>query len=229
MRTMTAADAVHDTGTAAGQDPVSAAEDRLLDAALRHAPTLGWGGRLVEAAAREAGVGAGELRLILPRGAEDLAALLWRRHDAHTAAQLAGVDAAALKVRERIRTAVSTRVEVAAADGEAERRAAAFLALPTHAPLALRLAWATADALWRWAGDSATDETHYSKRALLAGVLLSTAAVRAASGRAASERHLDRAIGGVMTFEKLKARLPSPGALAQQAAAALGRLRYGAR
>lgn len=213
----------------AGRDPVSAAEDRLLNAALRHAATLGWGGRLVEAAAREAGVGAGELRLLLPRGAEDLAALLWRRHDAQAAAELAGVDAAALKVRERIRTAVSTRVEIAAADGEADRRAAAYLALPTHARLALRLAWGTADALWRWAGDTATDENHYSKRAILAGVLLSTAAVRAASGRETAARHLDRAIGGVMRFETLKAGLPSPGAMAQRAAAALGRLRYGAR
>ena len=210
-------------------DPVSAAEDRLLDAAVRLAPTLGWGGRLVEAAARDAGVGAGELRLLLPRGAEDLAALLWRRHDATALATLAAVDARALKVRVRIRTAVAARVEAAVVDGVADRRAAAFLALPTHAPLALRLAWGAADGLWRWAGDTATDENHYSKRAILAGVLLSTAAVRAASGREAAERHLDRAIDGVMRFETLKARLPSPGALAQGAAAALGRLRYGAR
>ena len=210
-------------------DPVSAAEDRLLDAAVRLAPQLGWGGRLVEAAAREAGVGAGELRLVAPRGAEDLAALLWRRHDAQAAEALAGVDAAALKVRERIRTAVATRVEIAAADGEAERRAAAYLALPTHAPLALRLGWSTADALWRWAGDTATDENHYTKRAILAGVLLSTAAVRAASGGEAATRHLDRAIGAVMRFETLKAQLPRTGPLFQQAAAALGRLRYGAR
>ena len=210
-------------------DPVSLAEERLLDAAVRHAPTLGWGGRLVEAAAREAGVGAGELRLILPSGAADLAALLWRRHDAQALAHLAGTDAATLRTRARVRTAVATRVEVAFADGEAEKRAAAFLALPTHAPLALRLAWATSDGLWRWAGDTATDENHYTKRAILSGVLLSTAAVRMASGREGAERHLDRAIGGVMAFEKLKAGLPSPGALADRAAAALGRWRYGAR
>lgn len=210
-------------------DPVTAAEHRLLDTAVRLAPALGWGGRLVQAAVREAGVGGGELRLILPAGAADLAALLWRRHDAQALVELGGIDAASLKVRERIRTAVATRVEAAAADGEAERRAAAFLALPTHAPLALRLAWGTADGLWRWAGDTATDENHYTKRAILSGVLLSTAAVRMASGREGAERHLDRAIGGVMTFEKVKAGLPSAGALADRAAAALGRWRYGAR
>ena len=38
-------------------------------------------------------------------------------------------------------------------------------------PLGLRLAWESADALWRWAGDTATDENHYSKRVLLAGIL----------------------------------------------------------
>ena len=208
-------------------DPVAAAEDRLLDAALRHAPGLGWGGRLVQAAAREAGVGAGELRLILPAGAADLAALLWRRHDAAALAELGGIDAASLKVRERIRTAVATRVEVAARDGEAERRAAAFLALPPHALLGLRMAWTTADGLWRWAGDTATDENHYSKRAILAGLLVSTASARLSGGPAAAARRLEGGIDRVMAFEVWKAKLPR--ADAAGIAAALGRLRYGAR
>ena len=216
-------------GRMSDSDPVRAIEDRLLDAALRHAPVLGWGGRLVQAAAREAQVEAGELALVLPRGAADLAALLWRRHDAQALAQLAGVDAAALKVRERIRTAVATRVDVAAADGPAEDRAAAFLTLPHRAPLALRLAWATADGLWRWAGDTATDENHYSKRAILAGVLLSVAVRRRSHGRDAAMALLDAQIERVMAFEKWKAGAPSPSEAAKAAAAALGRLRYGAR
>jgi ubiquinone biosynthesis protein COQ9 len=34
--------------------------------------------------------------------------------------------------------------------------------------------WATADAIWWFAGDTATDFNHYTKRGLLAGVLGST-------------------------------------------------------
>lgn len=215
--------------TDAEHDWAQAAEARLLDAALRLAPQLGWGERLVRAAAREAGLEDAVLRLLLPRGAADLAALLWRRHDARALAELALVDAASLKVRERIRTAVAARVEAAAADGEAEKRAAAWAALPHHAPLTLRLAWATADKLWRWAGDTATDENHYTKRAILAGVLLSTSLVRMSGGRDAAASHLDAQIGRVMRFERWKTGLPKPSEIGDRLAGALGRMRYGAR
>lgn len=204
-------------------------EARLLDAALRRATELGWGHRLVQAAARDVGVGEGALRLLLPNRAADLAALLWRRHDARALSELAAIDPAALKIRERIRTAVAARVEAAAADGEAEKRAAAWLALPHHAPLGLRLAWATADKLWRWAGDTALDENHYSKRAILSGVLLSTSLVRMSSGSDKALEHLDARIADVMRFETWKAGLPKAGDLGERLAGALGRMRYGGR
>ena len=215
--------------TVAAPDWAEAAEARLLDAAVRLAPELGWGGRLAQAAAREAGLDKATMRLLLPRGAADLAALLWRRHDDRAMAELAAVDAASLKIRERIRTAVTARVEAAAADAEAEKRAAAWAALPHHAPLTLRLAWATADKLWRWAGDVATDENHYTKRAILAGVLLSTSLVRMSGGREAAAAHLDAQIGRVMRFEMWKAGLPKPSEIGDRVAGSLGRLRYGAR
>ncbi len=45
------------------------------------------------------------------------------------------------------------------------RRALAVLALPQHAPLALRLLYETVDGIWYAAGDSATDFSFYTKRA----------------------------------------------------------------
>ena len=216
------------TDAAPSEDWADAVEARLLDAAVRLAPETGWTDRLVAAAARAAGVSEAEARLLLPRGARDLAALLWRRHDAQALAELAKVDAASLKVRERIRAAVEARVEAAGRDEAAERKASAFLALPHNQPLTLRLAWATADALWRWAGDTATDENHYSKRAILTEVLLSTALVRLARGRAAAQAHLSSQIDAVMRFETWKARLPKASGLATRLAERLGRLRYGA-
>jgi ubiquinone biosynthesis protein COQ9 len=125
----------------------------------------------------------------------------------------------------RIRRSVEARMDAAFADEAALRRWAGFLALPPNAPLAARLVWETADRLWRWAGDAATDENHYSKRAILAGVLASTLAVRLREGRAASLDHLDRQIDHVMAFESWKARL-KPADLATTLASALGRRRY---
>jgi ubiquinone biosynthesis protein COQ9 len=139
---------------------------------------------------------------------------------------LAGIDPAALKIRDRIRTGVLARTEAAVEHEGATRRWMGFLVLPTHAALGLRLLWASADALWRWAGDTATDENHYSKRALLAEILLSTLAIRVTADAEAAAAHLDRRIEGVMTFERWKGRF-RPGDVAVKAARALGRVRYG--
>jgi ubiquinone biosynthesis protein COQ9 len=210
-------------------DWADAAETRVLNEALRLAPTLRWNGQLAKAAAKAAGLSEADAMLLLPKGPDDLAALLFRRHDAVALATLAKLDGASLKVRERIHTAVSARIEAAMADEAAVRCASAYLATPLHGPLALSLGWATADKLWRWAGDTATDENHYSKRAILSAVLFSTLAARLSGGKDKAEAHLKARIDNVMAFEKWKAGLPTPVAFARDAASLLGRLRYGAR
>ena len=203
------------------------AEQRLLEAAIPLAASVGWNARLLAGAAREASLSEGEAGLVLPNGARDLAALMSRRHDAAAMLALAAVDPAALKIRERIRQGVEARLDAAAADGEATKRWAAFLALPTNAALGLRLAWESADGLWRWAGDTATDENHYSKRALLAGILISTLAVRLSAGREAASAQLAARIDNVMAFEKWKATR-KPSTFGRDLAERLGRMRYGA-
>src|SRR5580658_4407052 len=198
-------------------------ETRLLDAALNHVERLGWTSRLVAAAARDVGLTVAEAELLLPEGPRDLAALLARRHDAAALSGLGAVDVAGLKVRERIRAGVLARVDAALGDLHVTRRWMGFLALPANAALGLRLVWASADSLWRWAGDTATDENHYTKRALLAGILVSTLAVRLTSGEAAAAAHLDRRIEGVMAFERFKGRFARLD-LGRWTAGALGRL-----
>ena len=204
------------------------AEARLLDGALDLAPDCGWTSRTIRLAAGRAGLSEAEAALLVPNGAADLVTLLWRRHDAQGMAALAGVDPRGLKVRERITRAVQARVEAAADDAPATRRLQGWLALPHHLPLGARLLWASADAIWRWAGDTATDENHYSKRAILSGVLGPAIAIRLASGRSASDAYVSRRIADVMAFEKWKAGLPRTD-LGFQLAGALGKLRYGAQ
>lgn len=213
-------------GMTAANDWIDETEARLLSAALPHAAKLGWSRRLIAAAAKDVGLSGAEAELLLPGGSRDLAALLARRHDAAALVALAASDLASLKVRERIRKGVLARCEAAMADGEAVRRWSGFLALPLNAPLGLRLAWASADSLWRWAGDTATDENHYTKRALLAEILISTLAVRQALGANAASAHLDGRIEAVMRFEKWKGGL-KVGDVAARLAATLGRWRYG--
>ena len=214
------------TAAAAETDWADAAEGRVLDAAITLAPSLGWTSRTVRRAAAQAGLSPADAGLLLPGGPADLAALLWRRQDAAGLEALDGLDPRSLKVRDRIQRAVQARVEAAAADEAATRRLLGFLALPNHMPLGARLLWDSADGLWRWAGDAATDENHYSKRAILSGVLGPAIAIRLTSGRPAADDYVFRRIADVTRFESWKAGLPKTD-LGLQLAGALGKLRYG--
>ena len=203
-------------------------EQAVLDAAVRLAPQQGWNAAMVRAACAANDLSRGDEELLLPNGARDLAALLSRRHDARALAELATVEAKSLKMRERIARAVSARMEAGAADLEATRRCAAFLALPLNADLGLKLAWESADHLWHWAGDTATDWNHYSKRTILSGILIPALTMRWFDGREAAEAFVARRIENVMSFEKWKAGKDFDAPF-KRVTEMLSRLRYGAK
>jgi ubiquinone biosynthesis protein COQ9 len=84
--------------------------------------------------------------------------------------------------------------------------------------------------IWRWAGDTATDENHYSKRALVGGILMAGLAAYLASGEASAKALVAARIDNVMAFEgwKFKARpLERLQAWGTGLAARLGQIRYG--
>ena len=210
-----------------GLDWAGAAEARVLAAACTLVrEEARWSEALVAPAAKAAGLSAADAELLMPNGARDLAALLWRRHDAAAMDALVRLDPAEMKVRERIRAGVLARLDAAMVDEAEVRAATLYLARPDRTALALQLGWATADAIWRWAGDTATDVNHYTKRALLWGILASTLAVRLGRGEEAAERHLDTRIDQVMGFERWKAKLPPLTDGLTVLAANLGKLRY---
>ena len=209
---------------------ITEAEEKILEAAIRLAPNEGWTSRLVVRAGQAAGFSEGETELLLPRGPADLAALLSRRHDARALLGLADIDPQTLKVRERIAHALEARIDAAGADEGALRRMTGWLALPPNLALGARLAWESADTLWRWGGDTTTDENHYSKRVLLAGILSGAIAIRLSSSRGAAVRFAERRIDDVIRFETWKAKSGlKPEAALASIAGALGRLRYGRR
>jgi len=216
------------TDAAPPDDWAARAEQQLLDQALAIAPHEGWTSRMARLAGRAAGFSDGETELLVPHGPADLAALLSRRHDQRALIALKAVDPEPLKIRERIARALEARLDAAAQDEPATRRWMGWLALPANAPLAARLAWESADVLWRWAGDEATDENHYSKRAILAGILSAALAIRLSSGRGDALRFVDRRIEDVMRFERWKATTGlRPSLWLAGVAHALGRARYG--
>ena len=207
------------------EDWAAKTEQLVLDQALTLIPREGWTSLMVTNAGKAAGLNAGETGLLLPQGPADLAALLSRRHDAAALAALG--DPQGLKIRERIAHGVAARLEAACADEAAVRRLNGWFTLPQNIALGARLSWESADRLWRWAGDVATDENHYSKRVLLAGILSGALAIRFSSGAEAAKVFTDRRIENVMAFEKWKATTSfKPSEMIARFAERLGRMRF---
>jgi ubiquinone biosynthesis protein COQ9 len=185
-------------------------KDAILAAALAQVPFDGFTDKVLERAAREAGVGRDVLARLFPDGPLSLVEAFSERADADMSQFLARSKLANLKVRERIALAVRTRIAVLRPHKEAARRAAAFLTLPPHATRGMRLLYRTVDAIWRGIGDTSTDFNFYSKRAILAAVYSATL-MRWFSDTSEDEKITDgflaSRIDDVMRFEKFKSRL----------------------
>lgn len=171
-------------------------------------------------------------RLAFPGGAMDMIAAWIASVDMAMFAALPPDRLAAMKIRERIRSLVMSRLDAIGGREEALRRALAIMAMPKNVGRASKLGWASADAMWRLAGDTATDYNHYTKRAILAGIYAATLAVFVedeSAGKADTRAFLDRRIEGIMRFEKAKAQFLRPDAERFSVTRFLGRLRYPAR
>ncbi|MFO1203413.1 MAG: COQ9 family protein [Tabrizicola sp.] len=179
---------------------------QLLDAALAHVPFDGWSERTLLAASQDAGVPAGLARSLFPRGGVDLALAYHARGDAEMAARLQAMDLSAQRFRDRIATAVRTRLELA--DRELVRRGTTLFSLPVHAADGARAIWGTADRIWTVLGDTSRDLNWYTKRATLSAVYGATVLYwlgDESTDRQATWDFLDRRLDQVMQFEKLKA------------------------
>jgi ubiquinone biosynthesis protein COQ9 len=218
---------------------VSLADATLDEIRLALAPALadaavfdGWSAAAVAAAAQQHGVDPAVARLAFGGRAMDMIAAWIAAIDAAMAAELTQERLGNLPIRERIRALVQFRLDAMTPQREALRRALSIMAMPQNALRALRLGWGSADAMWRLAGDVATDYNHYTKRAILGSLYAATLAVFVADESddfIETKAFLARRIEGVMTFEKAKARLLKPREERFDLARLLGRLRYPAR
>jgi ubiquinone biosynthesis protein COQ9 len=217
---------------------VQAADLTLDELRIELAPQIaeaaifdGWSDAALVSASAAAGVNPAVARLAFPGGAMDMIDSWVASVDARMEAAFDRDSLARLPIRERIRSLVWFRVEAMLGLEEALRRALAIEAMPQNVVRTAKLGWASADRMWRLAGDTATDYNHYTKRAILGGVYGATLAVFIdddSEAKAQTRAFLQRRIDGVMRFERAKARW-----LARSEhfdpVRFLGRLRYPAR
>lgn len=189
----------------------------------------GWGMTALTATAERLGIDADVAKLAFPDGALQMIDAWFASVDEDMRAACPAEVLAAMKIRERITHLVETRLELLAPHREALRRAQAILANPLNAKTATRLGWRAADAMWRSAGDTATDYNHYTKRAILGSVYAATLMVFVnddSEDWADTRAFLARRIDGIMRFEKTKAKWTAGGDRHFSVARFLGRLRY---
>ena len=201
----------------------------LAPVLARHAAFDGWSESALALAAEELGIPADRARLAFPDGSAGMIDAWFDTIDRVMLDAFPPERIAALKIRARIRELVLFRLHMIQPHREALRRALAVLALPGNVAASARLAWRSADRIWRLAGDTATDFNHYSKRAILIGVYCSTSLVfldDESDDLAETRTFLDRRIDGVMRFEKAKARWTGGADRRPSLSRFLGRLRY---
>jgi ubiquinone biosynthesis protein COQ9 len=194
--------------------------EALVLAAAANAAFDGWTAAAIRAGAQELGLKPDEAATLLPGGEAELLQAFSEWADREMLARLAELPLDGMKIRDRVAAAVRARIEALAPYREAARRGLAVLALPHMAPLGARLVWRTVDAIWYAIGDSSTDVSFYTRRALLAGVYSSTLVYwmnDRSAGHADSWSFLDRRIADVMRIPKLRQqaermlkRLPDP-------------------
>ena len=192
--------------------------ERIMLAAVRHAAFDGWTTRILAMAADDCGLA--DADVVFPGGIPDLIEAFSHWADGRMEVELAVHDLAALKVRARVALAVRLRLDTLAPYREAIRRLTAHCALPGNAGLAARLIAATVDRIWYAAGDSATDFSYYTKRALLAPVYGASVLYwlsDESEGHADTWNFIERRLDDVMQIPKIRARaldaldrLPNP-------------------
>ncbi len=202
---------------------------RLAPAIAANAAFDGWGDTARDLAAEQQGVDLDVARLAFAEGPVAMIDAWFAHVDAEMAAALPPETLAAMKIRQRITALVEARLALLAPEREALRRARAILVLPVNVAAAARLGWRSVDAMWRLAGDTATDYNHYTKRAMLLAVYAATTTVFLdddSEAQADTRAFLARRIDGIMRFEKAKAQFTRRTQHRPSLSRFIGRLRY---
>lgn len=203
--------------------------DALSGEVAANAAFDGWRTPAVDAAAATLGVDPDLARLAFRDGPVAMIDAWFAHVDRAMLAALPPETLATMKIRQKIAALVEARLAILAPYRESLRRALAVLAMPQNLAAAARVAWRSADVMWRAAGDTATDYNHYTKRAILAGVYGATVQVflgDESEGAADTRAFLQRRIDGIMRFEKAKAGFLARTRHRPSLSRFIGRLRY---
>lgn len=201
----------------------------ILDAMLSHVPFDGWSEAAIRHTAEDLDVPVAFINMAYPGGVSEMIEAHLRNLDEALAKALTKKKLDKMKIRDRIKTAVLTRLELNEPYREAARRTIGYLALPQNAPLSAKCLWRTCDVMWKAAGDTSTDYNFYTKRMILGGVYSTTLLTwvnDTSDGYKDTNAFLDRRIENVMDFEKFKHKAKEAASGLPDPFEILGKIRY---
>jgi len=149
-------------------------KNQILIAALEDVPFDGWQWDVVQNAAEKAGHDRAMADAVFPEKLTSILKYFSEWADIQMMDELEKIDPDALKIRERVQKGVEARLTVLDKHKESVRAASAYWMHPFRKQTAAKQVWKTADHIWKWAGDTAADYNHYTKRFLLSGVITTT-------------------------------------------------------
>jgi ubiquinone biosynthesis protein COQ9 len=189
----------------------------------------GWNMQSANRAAELAGIERALFVAAFPAGVSDILRYWSETLDCAMREAMKSPEFANLKIREKVAFAVRARIDQLRPHKEAARRASALMLLPPYGLLGARLAWKTADTIWRGLSDKSTDFNFYSKRGILTGVWTSVFArwlSDDSEDEAPTRAFLDARIENVMQIEKVKAKVRDLGLDPEKPIAWLAKMRY---
>ena len=185
-------------------------KDALVDAMLPHAAFDGWSVAALAAAAADLDLDPTLPGRLFPGGPAEMVAHFVDFADRTMAEDFAAGGFVGSRVGLQVFQAIRLRLDRWSEHREAIRRAASVLSLPQNLPLAARLTWNTADAVWRAIGDRSHDFSWYTKRVTLAAVYSATLLYWRDDGSEDSADTWDflrRRLGDIRNIPKLRERI----------------------
>ncbi len=195
-------------------DSTEKTRDAILQALLPDVAFEGWTWDAVRKASLRAGFDAAMADAVFPGCLPDALDHFSDWADRGMLAALQFVPPESLRVRDRIHKAVMERFKILSPWKEAARLAARRRVLPHRMAGMAQVNWRTADRIWIWAGDTATDYNRYTKRTLLAGVIGSATLFWLADrgdDLKATEAFVGRRIENVMQLGRMLGKLRKAG------------------
>lgn len=181
-------------------------KDRIVETMLPDVASMGWSWEAVQKAAQKAGFQDTMCKAVFPDGLNDAVAHFSDLVDRRMMAALEKVEKPE-KIREKVKLAVMTRLHLLESDQchKATKATLSYWTVPFRVLQGQRVLWRTADRIWTWAGDTATDYNHYTKRGLLSSILMGTTLVwldDKSDDLSVTEAFLTRRIENVMEIGK---------------------------